>query len=1709
MGLFFFWELIEIYNKMNNTAKIRIGLLGGRGYGKTVFLTKLISLADTDKDGFIQFDAGSEALQIKNIMLENDGRLPATAIKEMSKYNFLLGKQSGEKWRIQFCDYAGELLEKIDVNAPDTAGDGELLANANGRGGKNKSTEDYSANQGNIPYIRKIKRWLKKCDAIIVLFPVNIDDKDKNNKKERIYPLSEVNIFRQNVGLLLNIMQKDPILSNRPVCLAINKWDLCTDKISLEGILSKEPFKLIKNQLSNICGKNFFCMEVSAFGKHLKMEPEKADPSGKPYNVAEMLLTLAEKAEYARVTSIRDAIKRLPRFVGWSRYPFLLLKNFTRGITTSRLRRLNELLWRKYGYIFVKNSAISLVVSLMLIAFAMISSAEMEYRSLQREVHKGFHARERIEEIEKTLNRPRFINLVFKGWCPLLSNLADLKKEFSEQKDKYNKNKCNFAHEFYTERENEIKNTALDPAIRQNRIDEVKEKVSATLGEITVDSQYVEQLRALRDEIEQLNRSTVENEDFDIAYQQWENIQDDHQKAAGAVALLKNYTTAKYPQRQEKIEYVTQKKAEIETHLYKKLLESLHREIYSDDYGKKTDNYLERIKRAEARINEIKAEMVRLPNSSRYIDYDFLVKAEENGISYLRKYGPFDVQVEELLAPGALREKDIIQRIEKFISENERSYLPGREEAFDRLKEKLFALYNQRFDLAYEELQRKVGEDSYIRQAKEFMDSYDARTYPGRIATLQKLEEELVNREAALANELTSLSVPAEAKWQDQVLVYQNKISEIDERIEYFLDGSKHIEAVKNFRSHLKSKLSSVEHYGKFDDQYKKLLADLSSVDATAGIRLIELFIRDHLPEDYSQRKNEIADCQRRLREIENELRDNTLNLLQNPQNADNDLLDWEAKITRVERRIGICEKTLEQLSTHSPYRQEFIQQIDSLRGEIQNIKSYSPYYQAYSGVESTSDLYKVGAISDFVQKYRGQYPSPLPRYTLERLEKQKVELVTRFEQELRESLDSAPDSLELPWEARLQRAKSRLDALRFYVKATGADKRVDINKAEDLISQAVRNIEFEKSAYEITHFHGDERRFFTIIRRFYSEFPAWEWEKLRPEDYERIRGLEAEKITALKSAYEQEISAYQNADSLHGIENNLKAQVEICGKYQGKLHSAFPEYEKLGARIYELTNQIAVIRGAKAYAKRIALLLTEEKTITKEKKDLIAAFLTGVTSLVREVGGKQVHPFVQNKYSELLALRDKWNGELYHSMREELKPWEFDLEGQALTDEEKSDINEKILIIRKKYLALFSPESRCYDLAKREYENGVRSQERAKKERMVKERWEELESVLKDDRNGVDMKLGEINQFLTLVKSLGGVDEFPSFRYEFEFVRNTEQNLTWMHRLAELKSEIDRFIGNPPSQDDESRILEFIPKCEEFKSKLTHFKNHTLTAKDAEALDKIVTENHAKYQEYALGWKLYRVVKEESEKFLDNPNDSSYKNFTAAVNEYKILPIKNSKHNDDVKSLAEKNKKINDSRMVLEEMFYAFRQNGRPYDLDNLISAAEKYQADGRKENPTTRYAKEVKKEWRNVTVELVCYDFRGSGFESGWGFDVDFFAIIGGFYNPASVVFDIPDISGDGKNNPGQERLKQKSQKPLAESALVSRTSKVTIEFGNKNWSNDLGTASVEFAYILSRGMDYGVYTHTFFARSKRRPNLPSGWVEIRFSGLPRLIK
>lgn len=540
---------------MKNIADIKIGVLGGRGYGKTVFFAKLDSLKDKP-DGFLLQDKGGEALQNKTKDLTIKGQLDTTRPKEISKYHFTLGKQSGEKWQIQFCDYAGELLEYIDIKK--TSDD--------------ESDNSYIASDDNAVYIRKVRKWLKSCDAFIVLAPVDITDK-------KSYSDLEVNIFRQNIGVILKIMQDDPILKKRPVCLAINKWDLTENKVSFDDFIKQEPFASFRQQLVNLCGHNLFCLPISAFGKHDINDPTKADPTGKPFHVSEMLIELAAKAELARVSSVCYAVKQLPRWIGWPLIPFILFTNTIRGITCERLKRLNILFWKKYGVRFAINSLTTIVFLAFSISAASTLYLGVELFELQRQLDNGFNSPEQVIAVERKLYRSKAFNFVFKCQWGKLKTLDDLRTQCTEAKKQYNAAVMSDIENIVKTRKQQLSDISLAPSVREQRIQEVLEAITSARKKLTTDSTYFSRLDTLTQDMVTIKNRLRENRPFDEAYQTWLNISDDYEKARAAIPFLRDFTEAKYPERKTCIANVINTQISIEDRKYNDLVSALHRMI--------------------------------------------------------------------------------------------------------------------------------------------------------------------------------------------------------------------------------------------------------------------------------------------------------------------------------------------------------------------------------------------------------------------------------------------------------------------------------------------------------------------------------------------------------------------------------------------------------------------------------------------------------------------------------------------------------------------------------------------------------------------------------------------------------------------------------------------------------------------------------------------------------------------------------------------------------------------------------------------------------------------------------------------------------------------------------------------------------------------------------------------------------------------------
>jgi len=1868
---------------MRRIAKINIGLLGGRGYGKTVFLTKLISLADSSKDGFLQFDAGSESLQIKNLMLTNDGRLPATTIKEFSKYNFILGTQADEKWKIQFADYAGELLERIDTTSSSHAA--TLSKNESAQGDDASNQDSYVANEGNRRQIKTVKKWLRKCDAVIVLMPKDITDKEK-------YKLGEINIFRQNIGLLLKIMQDDPILKNRPVCMAINKWDLGSCEESFDEVISSAPFAAFKQQLSNLCGSHLFCMPISAFGQHLENEPDKADPNGKPFQVSELLLQLAHRAEYARVGAVKNALKQLPAWIGWPLIPFILVKNTIAGITNPRLTLLNQLLLKKYGRRFAVNGTAFLLCLALVVSSMCTTLLWMEYKGIERKIANGFNSSLGLVQVENTLAKPRMFNFMFGKSALLGVNRYDIMERFNNAKTNYNRNILNAVKICIDERKADINNNALDPQIRQQRIDEIKRELASATNALTADALERVELHRLEQEMTVLTDRTNENKPFDIAYQNWHNIRDDYEKANSAVVFLKEYTMAKYPERKSHLDIVESAKKEIENRKYNDLYAAIHEKSYEDDFNENTNDYPARIKRSNERKSGIQSEMRKLPFTSRIDELKKLERDEDIRIAYLEKYGHFDVDVERLLLRSG---SGAIAAIQAFIAENKNSYSDKRNASFDKLDNRIQALnnaffaelekniskpecqpdstakyeeqiqraqqriafiqaaikeitdpaliarcndmrrndealiaerqlygpfeiayrkleslpakgkvaeidkfiskfpqseysdkktsygilsdlkknlsdqfyaelegrfpsrrpeanwreqqriaestvslikeyqkefapnteqwkkcetraqqendyikqlqFNGKFDDAYNELLAAAKDDTYIRAIISFCTGYNAATYPDRKGKINELLVEANSRENTLFAELTKPVTTQGMPWKDKVASYQKSNEAITLRSKSFRDDSEYLSKLAEYQKTQESEIKKEQLYGPFDDEWSVITKRLDTLSDAEQIAALDKFLRAYDKKTYPSRDAILSNAQAKLDAVDAKVREATIKLLSDDKNSDSDLLTWDTKIARAARRIELCNDGIAKLSLNSKYRKELANRITSDQKLIQDINAYKDYYKAYAEVEHKSDIYKISAINVFLLKYQNQYPQPLPRYTIERLLEAQKELRNQFEKEMADKLESAKDNESDAWAIRRRKAKERLEAYNSFEITNAIAMPKETAKETQFIELCNSHISFENALALIKKEHASEKDFFEAIYRFYSEYPDTIWLSSREADYKGVRALEADRVKKLHDLLSDELKKHQDFSTVESSLLSYRRQLSATNNSKNNYLEQMNEYKRLSSLIKDVEQNIAAIEQVKIDQKRIADLLAEAGKLSSGRIDAIGTFLVGVSKLIEELPEKKVHTLIQEQYGALIKSRDSWNASLYGRMKHELSSYEQALT-EELSDEEKNKQYDQILLVRNKYLGLFSPESSQFDLAKREYENSSKSQERLKKEQAIKDAISLVYSDLKDASKNTSSKLQSIKNFSTKMKAIGKEDDFPRFRTEFAHISAMNNVLEWDQSFAELNGKIQQTINTPPSDDAEEKIEKYIKSCEELIKSLRPFIENNGTKDAANAvrieLDKRKDENISIREE----WELFNSVKDANQKFYASPADSTYDAVTDAIWTLRQHEYKNKAHTKEVSELETTLKAFNEARTDIDSKFEEFKRVKKASSLDLFIKSARAYIEKGGK-NPQTEYANKILNPalWdKRITVTLQTYNFNNSGFES-WGIDVDFKAKISGLMTP--MEYDIPDIKGDNKNNPSHTFLSNRiGTDQIAKQGFASIQNSITVEFGNYNFSNDIGSQSIEFARVLAESMTSGECVINFSSTSRRQPKKGSGSVSLKFSGLPR---
>ena len=558
-------------------------------------------------------------------------------------------------------------------------------------------------------------------------------------------------------------------------------------------------------------------------------------------------------------------------------------------------------------------------------------------------------------------------------------------------------------------------------------------------------------------------------------------------------------------------------------------------------------------------------------------------------------------------------------------------------------------------------------------------------------------------------------------------------------------------------------------------------------------------------------------------------------------------------------------------------------------------------------------------------------------------------------------------------------------------------------------------------------------------------------------------------------------------------------------------------EYKDISAAWDNAKIELRQINDAKLALSKIKALLSEGERLSNAAPEQIGVFLAGVSTFIKGCPEKDVHRFVVNDYRRLLKVRDSWNTNLYDQMWLELKPFDDSLKNE-LSDEEKNATYEQILRIREKYLALFSTESNQYNLAKREYGNSYKSQNQLKKERAIKENLEHLKKILEDETVSVANKLGRIAIFEKQLAAHGKREQFPRFRSELEYVDEMKNILTWDSAFDELNGQIQHLLQNHPSGDNEDKTREFANNYKNLLNELERFIMHSRTESKAMAVKVSLVRKIDECEKILNEWECYRAVKNVHRDFIKEPTDITYKTFENAVWALKRHEHRNHTHQREIEDLQKRISEINNVRKELDGKFRDFRSHRNAASLNSLCQTAIKYVNLGQK-NKITDYIMRLKcasfepksSTWvytpQAVTFGIILqtFNFSGSGFESSRVFDVDLFVQITGA--GTYIVYDVDDISGRNKNNPPHSLLLSRlGHAGVRRSGYTSIQNSITTEFKNDNCQDDVGSESVEFAYILAKAMDSGECDINFISASSRRPHAGKGSVRIKFTGLPR---
>lgn len=562
---------------MFSFPKIKIGLVGGQGYGKTIFLASLLKLACRG-DGKCITLLGEQSEKAKkqiDAILQQiwHGQIVPTTKGELFKYSYLMGKKGEAQWRIVFRDYPGETIDRL-VEETSNRRESTLIENGNATFLTRGTTR---RRHPVVRYFRKfikeiwhkiykpidplernrfkLQKWLNSCDVLIFLLPVNVVEnelvcQDGGQGLDKEYLIERVRRYTDFIREL------SPALHGQ-VCLALNKSDLLKRDVTtpddvIQGVKYIGDFYCA---LKNRFGESVKSFLISAYGRHRNENSKLAEQEASPVGVAEMLFDVVPLPEKIRVEKLQSFVGGLSSLVGrCCATPIVVgqsVWNYLRGIADEKLRNDNKMVLKRFSLLAMCQIAVVFLLCVLWNVAGNGLNERNRLNELNRLIAMGFDSAQSITEIEQkvTLKTPSFSlgnwnTLLFNGWR-------------ERTKDNFNSNLLALVTTAFDDKKDEIEDwVKFSPLTRTNAIVSVREVASNAFARMTVDARQRAGISKILGELLTAEKDVKENQLIDEAYHVWKASEVDY-KVDRAGELLREYKPSDYPARRRLFDEVS------------------------------------------------------------------------------------------------------------------------------------------------------------------------------------------------------------------------------------------------------------------------------------------------------------------------------------------------------------------------------------------------------------------------------------------------------------------------------------------------------------------------------------------------------------------------------------------------------------------------------------------------------------------------------------------------------------------------------------------------------------------------------------------------------------------------------------------------------------------------------------------------------------------------------------------------------------------------------------------------------------------------------------------------------------------------------------------------------------------------------------------------------------------------------------------------